>query len=167
MRTPATIKKHPLHPMLITLPIGLFVFSLVSDIIFLAGWGPPVWRDVAFYTLSGGLVTALIAAVPGLIDYASLPESPVKKTATKHLLLNLSMVVVFLIDFLMRFQNPLNIGMPFALSVLGVALLGYAGWLGASLVHEHGVTITDADSRDKTIRPSETDETDLDYRKAA
>src|SRR5262249_9496111 len=149
---------------LITLPIGLLIFSLVSDIISLSGWGTPAWRDVAFYTLAGGIVTALIAAVPGFIDYWSLPESKVKHTATKHMLLNLSMVAVFLADCLMRWRNPTDIGVRFALSVVGVLLLGYAGWLGADLVHQHHVTISDERPGEETTRPAETDRP---YRKAA
>src|SRR5215212_3435021 len=60
METPASIAKHPIHPMLVALPIGLWVFSLVSDIIYRAGWGSAVWNDVAFYTLAGGIVGALL-----------------------------------------------------------------------------------------------------------
>ena len=41
MSTPASVKGHPIHPMLVTLPIGLWVFSFVADIVFLAGWGGP------------------------------------------------------------------------------------------------------------------------------
>jgi hypothetical protein len=37
MRTPASISKHPIHPMPIVFPIGLWIFSLVCDLIHLAG----------------------------------------------------------------------------------------------------------------------------------
>ena len=158
MRTPASIKRHPVHPMLITLPIGLLIFSLISDIIFLANWGPPVWRSVALYTLGGGIITALIAAIPGLIDYTWLAPGKVKNTATKHLILNLSMVAVFVVDFWIRWQNPASRGVPFTLSIVGVLILFYAGWLGADLVHEHHVTVSEEQQKPATI---------VDYRKAA
>ena len=54
-----------------SLPIGLWVFSVVADLVFLFGWGAAVWKDVAFYTLNGGIVGALLAAVPGFIDFFS------------------------------------------------------------------------------------------------
>ena len=54
MSSPASIKDHPIYPMLITLPIGLWVFSLVSDIIYAAGWGGPVSE----YLLCGQLKQA-------------------------------------------------------------------------------------------------------------
>lgn len=51
MANHATIGGHPVHPMIIPFPIGLWVFSLIADVIYL--WrGNPVWRDyIAFYTL--------------------------------------------------------------------------------------------------------------------
>ena len=53
MRSSANIGGHPIHPMLVPLPIGLWVFSFVADLIFL--WrGNPAWETVAFYTLAGG-----------------------------------------------------------------------------------------------------------------
>jgi len=66
MSSTASFKGHPLHPILIPLPIGLWIFSIVSDLIFKLGFGGPVWNEVAFYTLGGGIVGALIAALPGI-----------------------------------------------------------------------------------------------------
>ena len=65
MSTPASVARHPLHPILIPLPIGLWVFSLVADLVFLAGWGGATWKAVAWYTMGGGIVGAVLAAVPG------------------------------------------------------------------------------------------------------
>ena len=158
MQTPATIRKHPVHPMLVTLPIGLLIFSPISDIIFLAGWGPPIWNDVAFYTLGGGIIAALLAAIPGLIDFTSLPAGKIRSTATRHLILNLLMVAIFVIDFALRWNRPINLTIPFVLSVLGVAILFYSGWLGANLVHEHRVTISDEHKEESPAA--------VDYRKA-
>ena len=42
MRTPASIFKHPIHPMLIVFPIGLWIFSLACDLISLPA--PPQTR---------------------------------------------------------------------------------------------------------------------------
>jgi uncharacterized membrane protein len=68
MRTPASISKHPIHPMLIVFPIGLWIFSLVCDLLHLAGASGDAWLTVAFYSMVGGLIGALCAAVPGFID---------------------------------------------------------------------------------------------------
>ena len=78
MASPASIAKHPIHPMLVTLPIGLWVFSLVSDVIYVMKWGGSVWNDVAFYTMAGGIAGALIAALPGFVDLLSMSSGKVK-----------------------------------------------------------------------------------------
>jgi len=67
MASPASIEKHPIHPMLVALPIGLWIFALVCDVVRAAG-GTSNWRSVATYCVAAGIVGALLAAVPGLID---------------------------------------------------------------------------------------------------
>ena len=79
MSSPASIMKHPIHPMLVSLPIGLWIFSLVSDVIFLMHWGARIWSDVAFYSMAGGIVGALVAALPGLVDVFAIDDHKVKK----------------------------------------------------------------------------------------
>jgi uncharacterized membrane protein len=71
MSSPASIARHPIHPILVNMPIGLWVFSVVADLIFRLGWGGAIWRDVALYCIGGGIVGALFAAVPGFIDFLS------------------------------------------------------------------------------------------------
>ena len=97
MRTPASIFKHPIHPMLIVFPIGLWIFSLACDLIRLAGAPGDAWSTVAFYTMVGGFIGALCAAIPGFIDFfyykGGLP--PVKKIAVTHMAINLTVVVPY------------------------------------------------------------------------
>jgi uncharacterized membrane protein len=140
METPTTFKGHPLHPLLIAFPIGLWVFSLISDIIYLAGWGGPSWADTAFYNLGGGIVFALIAAVPGLIDLLSIRDPGLRKIGIIHMTIMLITVVVFVIDFLLRLGGRFGTG-PFILSIIGIILLLIGGWFGANLVHVFGITV--------------------------
>src|ERR1700683_2376102 len=86
MASPASIKKHPVHPMLVGFPIGLWVFALVCDVVRAAG-GNAVWQTVAIYCIAAGIVGALVAAVPGLIDYFSIDEAAMKRIANLHLVL--------------------------------------------------------------------------------
>jgi uncharacterized membrane protein len=58
MRTPASIFNHPIHPMLIAFPIGLWVFSLACDLIRLSGVTGEAWSTVAFFSMVGGFVGA-------------------------------------------------------------------------------------------------------------
>ncbi|WP_447979942.1 DUF2231 domain-containing protein [Candidatus Nitrospira bockiana] len=141
MASPASFLKHPIHPMLIPFPIALWIFSLVCDVVYAMGWGTEVWNDLAFYTMIGGLLGALAAAVPGYLDYRSLTDRDVARIGRWHLLTNLTIVALFAVNLLMRMASPPGAGLPIVLSVIGVALLGVSGWLGGELVYVHGVAV--------------------------
>ncbi len=127
--------------MLIPFPIGLWVFSLVSDIIFRAGWGAPVWHDVAFYTMAGGIIGALLAAIPGLIDLLSVDNPKTKAIGVWHMIINLIAVVLFAINLWLRMHRPPTNNLPVVLSVIGIALICVSGWLGGELVYVRGLGV--------------------------
>ena len=149
MRTPASIAGHPIHPMLVPLAIGLFIFSFVCDLIYLSG-RPGAWPTVALYTMIGGVVGALLAAIPGLIDLLSLPAEP-RRTAIIHMAINLTVVALFAVNAWMRLRATEATGTPVLLSGVALALLVVSGWLGGKLVFEHGVGV-DAPAVPPTIR---------------
>jgi len=139
MRTPASIAGHPIHPMLVPIPIGLWIFSLVCDLIHMSN-GNPVWATVAFYCMGGGIVGALLAAVPGLIDLVSLPAGP-RGTALKHMAINLTVVALYVINIWMRNSSPDKPGNLVWLSLISILLLVVSGWLGGKMVYEHGIAV--------------------------
>jgi uncharacterized membrane protein len=141
MSSPASFKGHPLHPVIIPLPIGLWIFSLVSDLIYKFGYGGAVWNDVAFYTIAGGIVGALIAALPGLVDLVSLTNPKSKSIGIWHMFINLLAVAVYAVNFWLRMSRPAGDNLPIALSVAGVVLITISGWLGGELVYVRGVAV--------------------------
>jgi uncharacterized membrane protein len=150
MRTPASIAGHPIHPMLVTLPIGLWVFSLVADLYYAFGAGTAAWKTVAFYTMAGGLVGALAAAIPGLIDLLSLPSGDIKSTAIKHMAINLTVVALYAINLWLRAATESlgtagGFGIPEWLSLIAIGLLLVSGWLGGKMVYEAGVGVSTTD----------------------
>jgi len=140
MQTPASIARHPIHPMLVPIPIGLWVFSFVCDLFHAGGASAQAWTTVAFYTMAGGIIGALLAALPGLIDLLSLPEGP-RATAIKHMALNLTIVALYIINFAMRWKEPANPGGLVWLSLISLVLLVISGWLGGKMVYEYGVAV--------------------------
>jgi len=140
MQTPASIAHHPIHPMLVPIPIGLWVFSFVCDLFHAGGASAQAWTTVAFYTMAGGIIGALLAALPGLIDLLSLPEGP-RATAIKHMALNLTIVALYVINFAMRWKEPANPGGLVWLSLISLVLLVISGWLGGKMVYEYGVAV--------------------------
>jgi uncharacterized membrane protein len=143
MSTPASVAKHPVHPMLVMFPIALWTFGLVCDLLSLGAARDPFWGDVAFYSMAAGLIGALAAAVPGFIDFRSLRGTRVGKLATMHMALNLIAVALFAISIWLRLghaQSPLAIG----LAVVGILLIATSGWLGGELVYVHGIGVAPA-----------------------
>jgi uncharacterized membrane protein len=140
MRTPASIAGHPIHPMLVPIPIGLWIFSLVCDFVHVGG-GTATWGTVALFTMGGGIVGALAAALFGFIDMLSLPPGP-KKTALAHMAINLTVVVLFVVNFWLRLHSETpEPGKLVWLSLIAIALLVISGWLGGKLVYEHGIGV--------------------------
>jgi uncharacterized membrane protein len=127
--------------MLVTIPIGLWLFSLGSDLIHLFGWGRAVWSDIAFYTIAAGIVGAFLAALPGLIDYHSLTEVRLKNLAAVHMVVNLTVVLLFTVNLWLRLYYEGGMSLPVIFSGVGIALLVVGGWLGGELVYIHGVAV--------------------------
>lgn len=149
MRTPASIAGHPIHPMLVPIAIGGFVLSLVFDLICISKGGAAPWPTLALYTMIGGIVGALAAAIPGLIDLLSLPPGPVKKTGLTHMAINLTVVALYVVNAWLRYPDPQATGsLPMLLSFVAIFLLLISGWLGGKLVFEGGVGVnTPGDTR--------------------
>jgi uncharacterized membrane protein len=149
-----SIAGHPIHPMLVTVPIGLWLFSLVCDIVFVST-ADVQWRTTAYLTLGGGIVGALLAAIPGFIDLLTLREARERRTGILHMSLNLGVVVVQGVNFWIRSMPEHSVALVLGLSVIAVGALVISGWLGGHLVHVLGVTqphhdsATSAESRDR------------------
>ena len=81
--------RHPIHPMLVHFPIGLLLLSFLIDLVSLAFPSVPNLVRDSFYAMLLGLIMALVAAVPGLVDYTDIrSDHPGKPTATAHMILN-------------------------------------------------------------------------------
>jgi uncharacterized membrane protein len=148
MRTPASIASHPVHPMLIPFPFALWTFSLIADAIyyFFDHNAASVWDDVSFYTMAGGVVGAVMAAVPGIIDYFSIKDERVSKIAGWHARLNVLALLVFGASLYLRtIKGSDMVGrsltIPVLLSILGIILISISGYLGGEMVYKHGVGV--------------------------
>jgi uncharacterized membrane protein len=139
MATPASFKGHPIHAILVPLPIGLWIFALLADVMSRVSGGGD-WSTVAYYCIGGGVVGALLAAVPGLVDLLSMGDPRVRRIGFTHMALNLAAVAVFALNFFVRSRTA-DHGGPLWLTLVGVALIGVSGWLGGEMVYRHGVGV--------------------------
>ena len=134
---------HPVHPLLVHFPIGLWSISILSDI--LGIWrANAFWWHFSFWCIGFGLGFGLLAAVTGLIDSMAVPqEGPQEKTLTFHMYAMLTAFALFLGSFLMRTKSPVLSGnhlvLAVSLSVLGFIVLVFGGWYGGELVYRWGI----------------------------
>jgi len=151
MSSPASVARHPIHPMLVVFPIGFWTFSLVCDIIYVFGGREPMWNQVALYTAIAGIIGAALAAVPGIIDYLSIDEKDMRAIGTRHLIVNSAALVVFILACIARLRGMVP-AVPFALSVIGIVLISIGGWFGGELVYVKGMAVEPADEQDSNER---------------
>jgi uncharacterized membrane protein len=106
-----------------------------------------VWAIVAFWDIVAGIAGALIAAVPGFLDYSTL-GGRVRRLATYHMALNLSVVALFVLNVWTRtgagraVVGP-SVAVPLTLTIVGVAVLLVGGWLGGEMVYVHRAGVSE------------------------
>ncbi len=156
MRSKLAIAGHPLHPTLVALPVGLFVWTLVADLVYATDkTGRPEWFDIAFWSSIAAIVTALLAALPGFGDYFTMAvKSDARSIATAHMALNLTVVVLFFVAMLVMRADNATTGSRFTtilvLHLIAVALLAVSGWLGGEMVYRHHLAVAPDDAEQES-----------------
>lgn len=139
----AAIAGHPLHPLLVTLPVGSLILLVVSDLASRAT-ADPFWALASYWLTLAGLVTGILAALTGFIDFASRPQTRRLSIAWMHFLGNGVAMLLTLGNFLLRRPDPAAAvsGIELGLSVLVVLLLLVTGWLGGEMVFRYRIGVT-------------------------
>ena len=140
-RSTAKIGTHPIHPMLIPFPIVCFILTFVCDVLYVRG--DTGIASASNWLLIIGLVMAALAAVAGLTDF--LGDKRIQGAdAVKHMLANVTAVVLEIVNLVLRFNNPDAIASTGVyISGLVVLILLYSGWMGGELVYRHGIGVHD------------------------
>ena len=149
MKSTAHINGHPIHPMLIPYPFALLSSAAAFDVGARAT-GRQEWSQTARHLTTAGLATALVAAVPGIIDYfGSIPrQSQSRRSALQHAGCNVSALVCFAVAARGRGEDDRLGVRGMSLALLGTGLLSLGGWLGGELVyHEHVAVVGGAGER--------------------
>jgi len=151
MRSKAAVGNHPIHPALVTIPIGAFFVALVGDVMHVIAPEDPFWYDLAFATIGIGLMAAVVAAVFGAIDYVGVKMSAAAfRLATTHAVANSGALLLYAVSFLLRRNRIAEAGprwpAAMALEVCGFAILGASGWIGGKLAFEHHVGVAEGPS---------------------
>lgn len=144
MKSTAHLNGHPIHPMLIPYPFALLSSAAVFDAGARLG-GRDAWSQTASHLTVAGIGSALVAAVPGIVDYfGTVPrDTRAKRSATLHALCNVSALVCFAGAQARRAPGGRLSQQGLALSLLGTGLLSLGGWLGGELVYHERVAVVE------------------------
>ncbi len=144
MESRAKLAGHAIHPMLITLPLGLLGTAVIFDILGLLGNDNGGFATASFYMLAAGIIGGLLAAVFGLWDWLAIPAGTrAKGIGLWHGVGNVVVVALFAVSWLLRrgqadYQPT---GVAFWLGVVAVVLALVTAWLGGELVERLGVGV--------------------------
>ncbi len=137
---------HPFHPILVTLPIGAWVSSLVFDVASRLSDDGDALATGSLWLVVIGIVGALAAAVFGLMDLSAIqPRTKAFRTGITHLVLNSVVVVLYSVNAGIRLGEDVGAvtNGPLVLSIVTLGVLGASGWLGGQLAYRYGVRVAD------------------------
>jgi uncharacterized membrane protein len=145
MESRVKILGHPIHPMLIVLPLGLLIMAVVFDVLHLIT-GNTAFSIVAYWNIVAGIISGLLAAVFGFLDWLAIPsKTRAKSIGAFHGGGNVIVVLLFAASWWLRRDNADYVPDSFAfiLGLLGLGLGGLTAWLGGELVYRLRMGVDD------------------------
>jgi uncharacterized membrane protein len=146
-RSTVSLYGHPLHVMLVPVPVVCFVATLVTDIVY---WRTAAmqWANISAWLLVVGLVASIFAATAGLIDFLSERRIRELRAAWIHGVGNIAALVLSIFNALVHSRDAYTSVVPsgLILSALVVLILLVTGWNGWTMVYRHGVGVRPKES---------------------
>jgi uncharacterized membrane protein len=141
-RSTARVAGHPLHVLLVPIPIVCFVATLLTDIVY-AITANIMWADMSAWMLTIGLIVAAFAVLAGIIDFFGDRRIRAIKAAWLHGLGNGMALALAIVNAFVHSRDAYTSVVPWGLtlSAVVVAILVVTAWLGSSLVYRHGVGV--------------------------
>ena|SRR5947207_2374323 len=160
MEAKAKLLGHPIHQMVIVLPLGLLIAAWVADLAFYFT-GIAVLAEVAYWNTIGGIATGLFAAIFGFIDWLGIPvNTRAKSVGAWHASFNVLVLLLFAASLVIR--NSISGHLPntvsFSCATGGLLLGGVSGWLGGELVNRLGIGVSpgaDVNARSSLSGPAQ------------
>jgi uncharacterized membrane protein len=142
------IAGHPLHPLSVIFPIAFLAAALGSDFGY---WLTRdfFWARASFWLIGLGLASGAIAAIIGLSDFLQIERVRKRQAGWAHLILNVSLLALSVVNFLLRLGDVEAKILPWGLllSLIVGTLTSISGWFGAELSYRHKIGVVGAGSR--------------------
>jgi uncharacterized membrane protein len=139
----AALMGHPIHPVIVPFPIAFLVGALLTDLAFYTTRNE-FWALGSMWLVGAGLLSGLLAAIFGLIDFAAVDKVRSHAAAWVHFIGNGIVLLLALVSLLMRVKDPVAAVIPLgmAISIADAALLIVTGWYGGELVYRHRIGLS-------------------------
>jgi uncharacterized membrane protein len=141
-RSTASILGHPIHPMLVPVPITCFVGALITDIVY-AQTAAMQWANFSVWLITIGLLVSVLVVLAGLIDF--LGDRRIRRIGASwiHGAVNGLALVLSIFNAFVHSRDAYTSVVPtgLILSAIVVVLLAIGAWNGGSLVYRHGVGV--------------------------
>lgn len=145
-RSTAQIAGHPIHAMLVPVPIVCFIGTWITDIVY---WrtASMMWADMSTWMLTVGLVVSVAVAAAGLVDFLGDRRVRAIRNAWIHGAGNGAALALCIVNAFVHSRDAYTSVVPtgLILSTLVVLILGVTAWTGADLVYRHGVGVRSED----------------------
>jgi uncharacterized membrane protein len=137
---------HPLHPILVHVPMAMWPGALVFDFLSRCHIGGNAMVRLSFSAMVFGLVASLLAVPTGLLDWSGIKkEKPAWKIGLYHMSINLVVTLLFAVNLGWRwhtFREATQVDRtPFLLSLIGTALLIGSAYLGGMMTYQYGISV--------------------------
>lgn len=141
-RSIASIRGHPLHAMLVSVPITCFVGAFITD---LAYWrtADMQWANFSIWLLTAGLVVGLFAVIAGLTDFIGSRQIRSLRSAWLHGAGNGLAMLLSIFNAFVHSRDAWTSVVPTGLILSGlvVLILIVTAWLGGEMVFRHRVGV--------------------------
>lgn len=143
MKSKANIDGHSLHQILVAFPVVLFLSTTCLDLAFFYTQEDK-WASVGYYFHIGAIISAILAAIPGILDYLYTipPESSAKQRGRNHGILNVTALAFFIYAFILKSPDLWETDLAgLVCELAAVIILIFSGWLGGTLVAKNHIGI--------------------------
>jgi uncharacterized membrane protein len=144
MAVEPVIAGHPLHPIMITVPVGSLTASYLLDLA-ATFTGNDDLKDAAYYSMLVGVAGTVPSAITGLMDFSQMKQNdPAHKMTLTHAIINSGVVSLYVVNILARSANRKS-KFGFLLSTVGALGLAVSGYLGGEIAYGRGWRVRNAE----------------------
>jgi len=140
---PLSIADRSITGILLAIPVVCFIGALLTDI---AYWrtADMMWANFSAWLITVGVVIGYLAAIAGLIDFASNRLVRAQPPAWPHLIGNVVAMLIATVNMFIHSRDAWTSVVPWGaiLSAVVVVILLFTGWMGGAMVYRHGVGVT-------------------------